>query len=295
MRITAPPAVKVNVVEPRPRPDRRRKRRDMQRVGALADDLDVIDMGLIADEHFERSVGLIAAAGRPLVAFDQHHARALADRHQRTGETRRRLFRRGEHEMQRPLDGRAGAHADDGAVAHQRGVERDRNVARGRELAEMPHQLVVVLGERGGERSERKPVFQRCRVGQFRHERAVDKNKPQRLALVEQRARALGARLRLRIGRASPAALRRASARADRCISSPRRGDAAGLRVRTRRTRPPAPSRSPRRPADAARACANVCASAVSAAVLMTFSSAMAASPQDDPRGYRAHAATSSA
>ena len=173
----------------------------MQRVGALADDLDVIDMGLIADEHFKRGVGLIAAAGRAFIAFDHHHARAFADHHQRTGETRRRLFRRGEDEMQRPLDGRTGAHADHGAVAHQRRVERDRNVARGRKLAEMPHQLVVVLGERGGERSDRQPLFQRRGVGQFRHERAVDKNNPQRLALVEQRAGALGARFGLRIGR----------------------------------------------------------------------------------------------
>ena len=38
-------------VEARPRADRRRQRRDVQRVRAFADDLDVIDMGLVADEQ----------------------------------------------------------------------------------------------------------------------------------------------------------------------------------------------------------------------------------------------------
>ena len=53
-------------VEARLGADRRRKRRDMQRVGAFADDLDVIDMGLVADEQFERGIDLIVAAGRAL-------------------------------------------------------------------------------------------------------------------------------------------------------------------------------------------------------------------------------------
>ena len=109
LRTTAPPVVKVKVLNRACAADRRRQRRDMQRVGALADDLDMIDMGLIADEQFERGVDLIVAAGRPLVALDQHHAGALLDHHQRAHEGRRRLFRGDEDEMQRPLDRRAGA------------------------------------------------------------------------------------------------------------------------------------------------------------------------------------------
>ena len=60
MRTTAPPAVKVNALKRAFAADRRRERRDVERVGALADDLHVIDMGLIADEEFERSVDLVA-------------------------------------------------------------------------------------------------------------------------------------------------------------------------------------------------------------------------------------------
>ena len=94
MRTTAPPIVKVKVLKRALRADRRRQRRDMQRVGAFADDLDVIDMGLVADEHLERRIDLIVAAGRTFVAFDQHHAGASADHHQRAHEARGGLFRR---------------------------------------------------------------------------------------------------------------------------------------------------------------------------------------------------------
>ena len=45
----------------------------------------------------------------------------------------RRLSRSDEDEMQRPLDGGAGGDADHCAIAHQRGVERDRDVVRRRQ------------------------------------------------------------------------------------------------------------------------------------------------------------------
>ena len=74
--------------------DRRRQRRDVQRVRAFADDLDVIDMSLVADEQFERGIDLIIAARRPLVAFDQHGARALLDDDERAHEASRRASQR---------------------------------------------------------------------------------------------------------------------------------------------------------------------------------------------------------
>ena len=104
--------------------------------------------------------------------------------------------------MERPLDGRAGANADHGAVAHECGVERDRNVACRRKLAEMRHQFFIVLGERRGERSDRKPLLERSGVGQFRHEGAVDKDEPAGFAVAQERTRAPGAGFRLRIRRA---------------------------------------------------------------------------------------------
>ena len=45
LRTTAPPMVKVKALKRALRADRGGERRDVQRVGALADDLDVIDMG----------------------------------------------------------------------------------------------------------------------------------------------------------------------------------------------------------------------------------------------------------
>ena len=107
-----------------------------------------------------------------------------------------------------------------------------------RKLAEMPRPARIAVGERIGERSRStSPASSAASVGQFRHERAVDENEPPRLDVAEQRAGASW-RAPWPPHRAAPrAAWRRASARAGRCISSPRRGDAAGPSRRTRRTR----------------------------------------------------------
>ena len=103
-----------------------------------------------------------------------------------------------------------------------------------------------------------EPGLQRRSVGQFRHEGAIDENQPARFDVAEHRAGDLRPRFGCGIRRAAPAAWPRASARAGRCISSPRRGGAAGLPGRTRRKRPRAARQSPRRRA-AARAPARKC------------------------------------
>ncbi len=101
----------------------------MQRACALAGDLDMIDMGLVADLDFERGIDLVVAARHALVALDQHRPRALADDGERAGEHRgRRAAGIEEHEMQRPRQRRARGHLDDDAVTHERGVERDRDI-----------------------------------------------------------------------------------------------------------------------------------------------------------------------
>ena len=117
--------------------DRGHQRRDMDEIARPAGDLDVVDVRLVADDQFERGVDLMAGGG--VVALDQHGARALLDHDQRAGEHRGRLVAgRGKHQMDRPLDGRALGDVNDGAVAHQRGVERDHALALGRhDLAEI--------------------------------------------------------------------------------------------------------------------------------------------------------------
>jgi hypothetical protein len=56
----------------------------MNQIVGAGRDLDVIDVGLVADDHLDRGVDLMAA--RSLVAFHDHRARALLDNHQRAGE-----------------------------------------------------------------------------------------------------------------------------------------------------------------------------------------------------------------
>ena len=141
-------------VEARPRADRGRQGRDVQRVGTFGDDLDVIDMGLVADKDLERGIDLVIAAGGAFMALDQHNAGALLYHHQRAHEGRGRLCRGDEEEMNRPLDGRAGGNADHRAIAHQRGIERDRGVACRRKLAEMASQRRIAIGQRVGERAD---------------------------------------------------------------------------------------------------------------------------------------------
>ncbi len=88
------------LVEARMRADRRHQARDVQRAGARAGDLDMVDMGLVPDLEFERGVDLIVVAGRAFVALDQHGARALLDDDERAGKDRgRRLAGIDEDEM----------------------------------------------------------------------------------------------------------------------------------------------------------------------------------------------------
>ena len=189
-------------VEARMRADRGRERRDMQRVGAFADDLHMIDMGVVADEQFERGIDLIVAAGRALMAFDQHGARARLDDDQRAHESRGRLLRGHEQQMQRPLDGRAGGDADHRAVAHQGGIERDRDIAGRRELAEMRGERRIAVGQRGGERADREPRLQIGEIGQFGDEGAVDEDQAAGLDIAEQCAGGFRPRLRRGVRRA---------------------------------------------------------------------------------------------
>ena len=110
-------------------PIARHQRRDMQSAGARAGDLDVIDMGLVADHELERRVDLIVAVRGAFVAFDQHGARALLDHTservkiaagRRPELTKTRWIGRASVEPARDPNHRA--------VAHEGGIERDRDV-----------------------------------------------------------------------------------------------------------------------------------------------------------------------
>ena len=174
----------------------------MQRPCALAGDLDVIDMGLVADHDFERGIDLVVAARHALVALDQHRPRALADDGERAGEHRsRRAARIEEHEMQRPGQRGALRDLDDDAVTHERGVERDRDIVGRHDLAQ-PLRHRRVAGRQGlRHRADGQPGFEPGEVGQFRHEGAVDQHDAPAFDGGERRAGILRARLRGRVRR----------------------------------------------------------------------------------------------
>ena len=189
-------------VEARMRADVGHQRGDVQRLVALARDLDVIDMRVVGDGKLQRGVRLIVAAVRAFVALDDHRARALLDHDERAGEQRGRLVAgRGEHQMDRPLDRGAGRHMDHDAVAHEGGVERDRHVVGREHLAEILRRQRIVLRQRLRHRADREAGLERREIGQFGRKHAVDEHQPPAVDVGEQRAGVLRARLRGGIGR----------------------------------------------------------------------------------------------
>ena len=189
-------------VEARLRADRGHQARHMQRARAFAGDLDVVDMGLVADLDFERGIDLVVAARRALVALDQHRPRALADHGERAREHRgRRTAGIEEDEMQRPRQRSAGSHLDHDAVAHEGGVERDRDVIGRDDPAEPSGDRRVAGRQRLRHRADGETGLKPGEIGQFRHEGAVDQNDAAAFDGGERRAGILRARLGGRIRR----------------------------------------------------------------------------------------------
>ncbi len=167
----------------------------MNKVVGPAGDLDVVDMGVVADHQLERGVDLVAC-GR-VVAFDQHDAGALLDHHQRAGEHRSRpVAGRGEHQMDRPLDRRALGDVDQRAIAHQRGVERDHALLLGgHDLAEISGGERIARGQRLGHGPDGQSLREIVEVGQIRRKHAVDEHDAPHLHVADQLAGVLGALL----------------------------------------------------------------------------------------------------
>ena len=73
---------------------------------ALARDLDVIDLRLVADHQLQHGVDLIVRLTAPLMGLDERRAGAFADHHQRSRHHRsRRRAGIDEDQVDRPLDG----------------------------------------------------------------------------------------------------------------------------------------------------------------------------------------------
>ncbi len=95
--------------------------------------------------------------------------RALADADQRAREQRDRLVRRGdEDEMQRPRDRGTVGNPDHRAVAHHRGVERERRVVlQRRDAAETLQHRGIALRQGLGQRADGKTRLKRGKIGQI--------------------------------------------------------------------------------------------------------------------------------
>src|ERR1043166_1738728 len=97
----------------------------------------MIHMRAIADGQFERRIDLIVATLWTVVALDQHGARIRANDDQRTGEhCRRTAPGTDEDEMDRSRKCGALPDLDYRAIAHERGVERNRHIVGGHDLAQ---------------------------------------------------------------------------------------------------------------------------------------------------------------
>ena len=152
------------LVEARMCADRRHQRRDMQRAGPLPGDLDVVDMRLVADDQFERRVHLVVAGA--LVALDQHRAGTALNHDERADEDRRRpLAAVDEQEMDRPRERHAGGDMDHGTVAHEGGVERDRDIIRRHHLAELCRDNRIVCRQRLRHGTNAETRLERGKIG----------------------------------------------------------------------------------------------------------------------------------
>ena len=224
------------------RADRSHQRRDVDEIARAAGDLDVIDMGVVADHELERGVDLMAGDG--VVALDQHGARALLDHDQRAGEHRGRLCRR----SRRTPDGSAARRVAPLAtwmtapsrISAVLSATTPSPLGR-HDLAEIGGDQRIARRQRLRHRADGQAGRQIGEVGQLRHEACRRRTRcaahPCRRSACRHPWRAPWRRRPARRRAASP----RASARADRCISTPRSAGAAG---RARRSARNAASRS---------------------------------------------------
>ena len=149
----------------------------MQGARALAGDLDVVDVSRVADLELERRIHLVLAGIRADMAFHQHGARALLDHDERADEYRGRLLARiHEHEMDRPRQRDTLRDMDHRAVTHERGIERDRHVVGRHQLAQMGQEMRIAAREPLRHRADGEARFQIGKIGEFRHEGAIDEH-----------------------------------------------------------------------------------------------------------------------
>ena len=166
-------------------------------------DLEVVDLGAVPDHEIARGIHLVVGAGRALVAFDQHRAGAVLDHDQIADKTRRRLVAGGDRDdMERPRDIGALGDTYDDAVAHQRRIERNRDITGRRNLAHMGGHEAVVVRQGPRHRADRQAPFQSIKVRAFGNECAIDQDQAAAVDARDDPAAAQAACLGIGVGRA---------------------------------------------------------------------------------------------
>ncbi len=188
-------------VEAGMRANGRKQSRDMQRLGAFADELDVIDMRLVADHKLQRRVNLVVGIPRAFMALNQHDPGALLNHDKRACEDRGRRIGTDESQMQRAVDHRPRRDVHESAIAHQRGIERQRRVVAGDDLAEMPRDKRVTLRQHRRHRADGQTLFQGAEIGKLGNESAVDEDDAAAFHIADRASGRFGARLGGGVGR----------------------------------------------------------------------------------------------
>ena len=103
LRTTLPPVVKVMSPNRARSADGGAQGREVERIAALGADLDVIEIGAVAEHEIDGGIDLVVDPVGSVMALEQREAGAGADHHEGAREHRRRALRPvGEDEMQRP-------------------------------------------------------------------------------------------------------------------------------------------------------------------------------------------------
>ena len=189
-------------------------------------------MGLVADHEFERRVDLMRG-GRALMALDEHRAGAVLDHDQRAREHRGRLVAARRRTRAGSADRRRTPAATwittPSLISAVLSATAASSVAH---LGEMLAHQRIAGGERLRQRPDGQAGLSAAEVRQLGAKRR--RRTPAAGLEVGQHAPASLARALAAASAAPRAAWRRASARAGRCISTPRRAGAAARAPRSR-------------------------------------------------------------
>ena len=155
----------------------------------------MIDVGALGDKQLERGIDLIVAAGRALVALDQHHPRAGRHRYKdRTNVAAGFCVA-----TKQRCSGRAIVAPPSMWITAPSPISAVLSATATSPAGAILPRCVTTAGSPPASASARdvieSPLSRALKIGQFGHERAVNESEPPHLDVAEHAARGLGVRL----------------------------------------------------------------------------------------------------